>query len=515
MAGIRFLLAVCCLLFPGVCVSALSRIHVHPDKHWFMDDTGRVRIFHGVNMIGKGYPWYPAQMLNQSRLDELQSWGFNAVRLGMMWAGTEPQEGRFNLTYISIIRNITIELGKRGIYVILDMHQDALVKPFTFYDGVPQWLVESFPPPEHPYPWPLEKITSWSLAYVTQACSHAFQCLYDNYKGAAEKMAGFWKFVASEFSNQTSVLGYELLNEPWVGDWTRDPELLLPGHAGKMNVAPLHDRVSLAIRTVDDEAMIFYEPVTWGYMFSQDGDFGSGFEHVPGGKAFQNRSVFSYHYYCSLYHEGQPYPEYKRVACDQIVGPKLFSAVQEDLAVLGGGSFLTEFGTCRTNTSQPDLPDTVECGFVLKEADSFLQSWTYWDTFKGNQVFWDISGRAIPERIGMFVRTYARAVAGIPTTMTFDVDTGHFQLSFEPDPAIKVPTEVFVPRIHYKKGYTVMASAELECEVDESDRSLLYVTIKQTNDVRPILTNTLFITVVPSSDSMNKTPESVCLKVNW
>eukprot|EP00058_Branchiostoma_floridae_P015168 XP_002600656.1 hypothetical protein BRAFLDRAFT_102437 [Branchiostoma floridae] len=469
----------------------------------------------GIEEVGRSGTRYPAQMLNQSRLDELQSWGFNSVRLGMMWAGTEPQEGRYNHTYISILRNITTELGRRGIYVILDMHQDALVRPFTFYDGVPPWLVQSFPPPDHPYPWPLENITSWQYAYVTQACSHAFQCLYDNYKGAAEKMASFWKFVASEFSNQTSVLGYELLNEPWVGDWTRDPELLLPGHAGKVNLSPLHDRVSLAIRTVDEETLIFYEPVTWGYIFSEDGVFGSGYEHVPGGKAFQNRSVFSYHYYCSLYHGGQPYPEYERVACDQIVGPKLFSAVQEDLKMLGGGAFLTEFGTCSPNTSQPDLSDTVECGFVLREADRFLQSWTYWDTFKGTGAFWDRSGRAIPERISMFVRTYARAVAGVPTAMTFDVVTRRFHLTFDPDPSIKEPTEIFVPRIHYEKGYTVMASSELKCDVDEKHRSFLYVTLKETNDVRALLTNTSTITVVPSSDSVNDIEEAVCLKVNW
>ncbi|XP_066265419.1 endoglycoceramidase-like [Branchiostoma lanceolatum] len=515
MAEVQLLLALCCMVSAGVCVAALSRISVHPDDHWFLDDSGRVRIFHGINAVQKGFPWYPVALLNQSRLDELQSWGFNALRLGMMWTGTEPQEGRYNHTYMSIVRNITAELGRRGIFTILDMHQDALD---SFYDGVPPWLVASFPPPDHPYPWPLKNVTGWGENYFTQRCSHNFQCLYDNYKGAADKMGAFWKYVASELSNQTTVLGYELINEPWIGDWTRDPELLLPGHGGKKNLSPLHDHVGRAIRTADNETLIFYEPATWGYIFSQDGVLGSGFDHVPGGSAYRNRSVFSYHYYCWLYHYGkQEYPVYEKVLCDDILGPKLFSAVQEDLKTLGGGSFLTEFGLCFPNASDPSYPDTVECGFVLEKADSLLQSWTYWDATPGSRVFWDPTGRAIPERISMFARTYARAVAGIPTEMTFDLDTSHFQLTFTPNPSIKDPTEIFVPRMHYEKGYTVMTSAEMECKVDEKDRSLLYIRPKQTNQVRAFLTDASTVTVVPSINAtfINTITGNVCLKVNW
>ncbi|XP_078583780.1 endoglycoceramidase-like [Branchiostoma floridae x Branchiostoma japonicum] len=520
MADLRLLLGLSCVLAAGLCfhsaglcAAALSRIHVNPDNHWFLDASGRVRIFHGINAVQKGFPWFPDQMLNQSRLDELQSWGFNALRLGMMWAGAEPQEGRYNQTYMRITRNITAELGRRSIYTILDMHQDSLD---SFYDGVPPWLVASFPPPEHPYPWPLKNVTSYDANYLTQRCSHNFQCLYDNYKGAADKMADFWKFVATELSNQTSVLGYELINEPWIGDWTKDPELFLPGHAGKKNLAPLHDRVSRAIRTVDEGTLIFYEPVIWGYVFSEDGVLGSGFEHVPGGAAYRNRSVFSYHYYCPLYQQPnqQQYPEYKKVACDDIYGPKMFSAVQEDLETLGGGSFLTEFGLCWPNASDPTYPDTVECGYVLKQADSFLQSWTYWDATPGSRVFWDRTGRAIPESISLFARTYARAVAGIPTEMTFDIETRHFQLTFTSNPSIKAPTEIFVPRMHYEAGYTVLSSAELQCEVDEKDHSLLYIRHKQTNQVSAFLTDESSVTIVPSSDA-NSISGNICLKVNW
>ena len=37
----------------------LDRIHTSEgDGQWFLDSYGRVRIFHGVNAVGKAFPWY-------------------------------------------------------------------------------------------------------------------------------------------------------------------------------------------------------------------------------------------------------------------------------------------------------------------------------------------------------------------------------------------------------------------------------------------------------------------------
>ena len=63
----------------------------------------------------------------------------------------------------------------RGIYTILDMHQDVLSSLYDAYDGAPLWLMESFPEPTNPYPWPLEKIDAWALGYLTQV---HMPCIY-------------------------------------------------------------------------------------------------------------------------------------------------------------------------------------------------------------------------------------------------------------------------------------------------------------------------------------------------
>ena len=62
-----------------------------------------------------------------------------------------------------------------------------------------------------------------------------------------------------------SVLGYELINEPFSGDIFEDLTMLLPGMSGRHNLYPLYENTSAAIREVDDETIIFWEPTTWAY----------------------------------------------------------------------------------------------------------------------------------------------------------------------------------------------------------------------------------------------------------
>jgi endoglycosylceramidase len=52
---------------------------------------------------------------------------------------------------------------------------------------------------------------------------------------------------------------------------------------------------------------------------------------VPGGQAYRNRSVLSYHYYCASFGGN-------RFVCDDILGPEMFRAVAEDVAGFGGSS---------------------------------------------------------------------------------------------------------------------------------------------------------------------------------
>ena len=85
------------------------------------------------------------------------------------------------------------------------------------------------------------------------------------------------------------------MNEP-------DPVLSIYSFPGKLDgeyLQPFYDAVAAAIRAVDPERMIVFEPTTWSDHWP-DGKIEPGaptFSHVPGGDEYVNTSGYAFHYY--------------------------------------------------------------------------------------------------------------------------------------------------------------------------------------------------------------------------
>ena len=75
---------------------------------------------------------------------------------------------------------------------------------------------------------------------LTEAAAHAYQDLYDNHEGMLDDLSDFWSRSASYFKDNPNVIGYEIINEPFAGDFYEDPLLLLPGNAGRKNLARMY-----------------------------------------------------------------------------------------------------------------------------------------------------------------------------------------------------------------------------------------------------------------------------------
>lgn len=193
--------------------------------------------------------------------------------------------------------------------------------------------------------------------------------------------------------------------------------------------------------------------------------FGTGFTHVPGGDEYRNRSVLSYHYYCTILSlkpvpGNQTIPFYDRVLCDDLEGPALFRSVQIDLVELGGGAFLTEFGGC---DGSPTCDEQLDWG--LDAADQFLQSWAFWGNVFGEQA-----------SITRISRIYARAIAGKPLAMQYIASQRSFYLSYYIDTAIRQPTVIFIPPAPFAEhGYNVTVNAALQWRVDASNVNVILV----------------------------------------
>lgn len=420
------------------------------------DELGRVRILHGVNRVRKAPPWYfVEQTTSDDEFALMQELGLTALRLGFMWSGYNPAPGIFNKTYIDTIHSIIERASRHGIYVLLDMHQDCFSSNFCLYDGVPQWVANKSTP-RHSFPWPFTGNCSsrgWGENCLTEAAATAYQDLYDNKNGMLDDLGAFWAEAATHFASVPAVLGYEIMNEPFAGDFYAKPDRLLPGIAGATNLQRMHDAVAARIRQHDRRHLVFYEPVTWGMIFDEEagGVIGSGFEHVPGGAQFANRSVFSFHYYCKSFAPSGK-PRMQKILCDDAIAPLIFAAVAQETARLGGAAMMTEGLSC----DYDDPGSAAECVSVLARLDAHLLSWTDYALSQGST--WSPSAST---REG-WARTHARAVAGRPINMTFDASSKDFEFCYVPDPAVRAPTEIFASvRYSYSCGRVVSATSNL------------------------------------------------------
>ena len=120
----------------------------------------------------------------------------------------------------------------------------------------------------------LENVFSKRPTVNATSVVHVLPCA-----GLLDQLASFWTKVASEFSSSPYILGYELINEPWAGEFSfkhccciarqvcafqsgaklckchfcltvigniyANPELLIPQQADKINLQRIYDIVSL------------------------------------------------------------------------------------------------------------------------------------------------------------------------------------------------------------------------------------------------------------------------------
>ena len=98
-----------------------------------------------MNVVYKVDPYIPDRdnfdsqlSLTDKELDDLVKWGFNFVRLGVMWEAVERSPGQYNMTYLDEVENLIDRLGQRGIYTLVDMHQDILARKICG-EGIPNF----------------------------------------------------------------------------------------------------------------------------------------------------------------------------------------------------------------------------------------------------------------------------------------------------------------------------------------------------------------------------------------
>jgi len=196
-----------------------------------VDSTGQVVQLRGVNY--PGYEDTPSSLHLQGAYLFLARLGFNVVRLPISWANMEPQPGVFNAEFLTWrVDQDVLWASIANVRIILDMHQYGWAEWFGGV-GAPDWSVQQYPANQVGL---REAVTNFWTDTKLQ-----------------DHLISVWVKIAQHYANQTSIAGYDILNEPWI--YTS----IAPGLNGTA-IDSFYARAVRAIRAVDTNHIIFLEP---------------------------------------------------------------------------------------------------------------------------------------------------------------------------------------------------------------------------------------------------------------
>jgi len=217
----------------------------------------------------------------------------------------------------------------------------------------------------------------------------------------------------------------------------------------------MYNNANVGIRQVDDLHIIFFEGVTWD-------DIGNGFDGVPGGPDYANRSALSYHYY------DPPNLDLNTT----------FTARMDDLKRIGCAGMLTEFST--GGATPNDIEQAIN---TTQVAEQNLQSWIGWEYKKFIGITgwsWGLfcpNGSINTPLVKALARTYAPAVAGIVSVSHFDQYTAVYTLTYTMNQNSELPTEIYLSEeFYYPNGYTVQLFPSYSATWNTTSKNQIYIT---------------------------------------
>jgi endoglycosylceramidase len=431
------LLLAALLLLPASAAAAPLKVK----RGTLVDGRGRTVVLHGVNVAYKVAPYHPNGTAERTSFDRedvarLRSWGMNSIRLGVTWKALEPAPGQLDEAYVAEIVRLTRLAARRGLYVLVDMHQDEWSERYRG-NGAPEWATLDdgipFPPTSagHPYD------------YTQPAVGRAFTSFWENRDGIRSRFVAAFARLARELRREDGVVGYDAFNEPSC-EIQRAPCGLPPDPtAGDQWLRPFYEELVPAMRAADPRHPVFYEDfltTAFGYPYTIAGTLRRG-------------QGLSYHVYC-------PHPLRSERSCDDLEREALERSVTVARAA-GVAPLLTEFGA---------TDDLAVVGRIAALADQAGQSWHYWQyktyfdpttsarTSPGASAdaesIVDEGGAVKADKLRVLARAFPERLAGRAARWSFDPAIGAFDLRYTARrrgrSAISLPVAV-----HYGRGYRV------------------------------------------------------------
>lgn len=451
-----FSLAFSCVLCMGA-ASALASPELSTAGGHFRDAAGRVVILRGVNVSGssKVPPFLPFTDLSKAdqTFDQLSGWGYNVIRLLWNWEAYEPSPGTYDDTYLRAMVDVADAAWKRGIFTIVDVHQDG----FSRYqlsgcgDGFPEWAIPAGIPHQTPDN-SAASCASWGTKMFSDpdmlACFTGF---YADQGGVRTRYLTMLGRIAAAFKTVPGVVGYDPINEPWGKE---DTEIL-----------PLYEDAAASVRAVDPTAILFLE----GHVLTN-----TGLQSALPRPSFSN-FAYAPHFYDSL---AMALGAWNGLSAQTDLA---FKAMRDKAAGWGVPLLLGEFGL-----AVPSGRSGAYVDLVYDRLNDALASATYWNVTPGwsaaKKDGWNGEDFSLVDDLGATRATFRdrpfpRRIPGTPQRIVVQpprgLSAGSIEIAWKHEPALG-QLEAYVP-VRAVWGTTpvkIETSAGLSCALT-GDRSLV------------------------------------------
>lgn len=415
----------------------LPALHAEPDAAGggrLVDDEGRQVLLRGVNVNALVEYWQGREFptvfpFGAADADLMAAIGWNCVRLLLSWSRVEPQPGMYDAAYLDEALAAVRVLASRGLYAIIDLHQDAWSatlaahpdedcgpNPKAFgWDGAPGWATVDGDMP---------RCAPAGVRELSPAVTTAFGNFFDNAVGPGgvgirDRYVAMLAHVAGVFANEPGVVGYDLMNEP--------NAFLAPQQAA---LSAMYGEAVTAIRAAESAAgsaprLILFEPsALWSAI-------GRG---APPDFPRDRDVVYAPHIYTGGF-DGQP------------ITADAFAVARDEAAAFGGVPVLSgEWGADPRRASHPqdtyfldhqNLQDEFlfsatlwtwreSCGDPHKQGDFVAGRIPYvWGEFEVDCTTNTVTGLR-EDLIDQLTRAYVRAAPGRLVETRYEHDSGRF-----------------------------------------------------------------------------------------
>ena len=437
---------------------------IKTQKLRFVDESGRTRIFNGMNIDDKHVDCTEFRYkLDEEFFKKYRANGLDIIRLAITWQNLEPQPEQYNESYLKSIDDIFALAEKYGVYILLDMHQDLYSQNDgkSVGDGAPSWAaVTDGAKPRMP-------IFVWADGYfLGRWVRKEFDNFWNNTpvlgKGLQDRYCDLWQMLARRYGDSPALFGFDLMNEPFPGSYSNKMFTRLVGgvartvafnkkvNRGKLIKAAVKKDTRNMLDCIGGDvirdAVHRIDPVQEKFDLEKYSPFlnkttAAIREVTPNGIVMMEQS-----YICNsgVKQSAPPITVNGVREENQCFGPHAYDfSVDTPLYQYANASRVKAFfGEMRNTQLRLQVPCIVgEWGGCSDNKDT---SWfphafellDFFDEMKWGQMYWDYHGDDLDSPLmNMLCRTHPVAVAGEIISYGYDRQTNIFSLSFDADKA--------------------------------------------------------------------------------